>query len=236
MHRQYGDRRIVVGPAAAFSLEDPDNTNYSIRAGGRQHYLIRRYDVAANPVNSGDQVVYLTSNSTGNDAFYDAPSGGNVITQVTIANGAVSAPFYYYDDKVGNWTITASDASPANGLTGIADATNALGVLVGAASKLLFTRNPIDGKYTALLAPQPAVMVTDAYGNMNNTVADITLAKMNGLGTLTCTANPARVVKGALTSLVTFAGCKLSNPGVYYFQASASGLTTGESGVFTLVP
>ena len=116
---------ILVGHAAVnhFDMNAPAD----ITAGGsRAAYTVTRHDVYHNPVTNGARTVYLYSSSTGsNKRFYDAASAGTVITQVTIADAASTANFWYYDEKTGNHTITASDATPtADGATGIIDATD----------------------------------------------------------------------------------------------------------------
>ncbi len=113
---------IVVSPAptAYFTLNAPAD----IIAGGiRAAYTVTRYDEFNNLVVAGSQTVYLYTESSGTNAeFYNAASLGSTITQVNIPNGASTANFWYYDEKTGDWTITASDATPAlDGIIGISD-------------------------------------------------------------------------------------------------------------------
>ncbi len=113
---------ILVGhaPVDHFVLNAPaDFTAGASRAA----YIVTRYDVFNNLVNTNAQTVYLFSSSTGlNKKFYNAASSGSIITQLTIADGASSANFWYYDEKTGTHTITASESTPANGNAGIIDA------------------------------------------------------------------------------------------------------------------
>lgn len=143
---------IVAGAAAKFTLSAPAD----ITAGGRAAYTVTLTDAGSNPVNATtDETVYLYTDSTGADAaFYDAATGGNVITSVTIANGASTAGFWYYDRLTGNWTITASDADPADGATGITDATDALSV----------TRTGGGGGWTP---PAPSDVDTNLFGSVS---------------------------------------------------------------------
>ena len=116
---------LTPGATAYFDLGGPATVN----AGSRAAYTVTRYDQYDNQVTSGARVVYLFSNSTGANAkFYDAAIAGSVITQVTITDTNSSADFWYYDNKAGNWTITASDATPADGPNGIGDDNEALAV------------------------------------------------------------------------------------------------------------
>ncbi len=116
---------ITVTPASAANLilNAPADITVSTEA----IYTVTRKDQFGNPLTSGAQTVYLSSDSTGNKQFRATP-GGSAVTSVTIANGQGATTFFYYDDKAGIWTITASDATPPNGLTGLADATDALEV------------------------------------------------------------------------------------------------------------
>ncbi|MDP3013187.1 MAG: hypothetical protein Q8M92_03010, partial [Candidatus Subteraquimicrobiales bacterium] len=107
------------------------NAPADIDAGTRAAYTVTLADAYNNNVNAGvgGQVVYLFSSSaSANKQFYDAASGGNVITSVTIAQGSSMANAWYYDDTAGTYTITASDATPADGATGLADATDSITV------------------------------------------------------------------------------------------------------------
>jgi len=119
---------ILVGhaPVHHFILNAPANF---IAGSTRAAYTVTRYDEFNNLVTTNSQVVYLFSSSTGaNKKFYSAASGGSVITQVTIANSASSANFWYYDEKTGDHTITASEVTPADGNTGIIDGTDQITV------------------------------------------------------------------------------------------------------------
>jgi len=119
---------ILVGhaPVHHFILNAPANF---IAGSTRAAYTVTRYDEFNNLVTTNSQVVYLFSSSTGaNKKFYSAASGGSVITQVTIANSAASANFWYYDEKTGDHTITASEVTPANGSTGIIDGSDQITV------------------------------------------------------------------------------------------------------------
>jgi len=112
---------LTVNPAATskFTLSAPSD----ITAGSEATYTVTRYDQYDNLVTSGARTV----DSTGNDEFR-ATSGGAAVSSVSIADASSAKTFYYYDDKSGTWTITASDATPADGATGIDDATDSLGV------------------------------------------------------------------------------------------------------------
>ncbi|MDD5477349.1 MAG: hypothetical protein PHG87_03995 [Candidatus Omnitrophica bacterium] len=103
----------------------------AIDAGTRAAYIVTLADARNNNVNagSGGQVIYLfTTSASANAKFYNAASGGKAITSVTIPSGSSLASAWYYDDTAGTYTITASDASPANGAIGLADAQDTIKV------------------------------------------------------------------------------------------------------------
>lgn len=80
--------------ATQFELNHPG----VVSAGGRAAYVVTRKDVSNNPATSSTNVVYLYTSETSPDTgFYDAPTGGNIITSVTISSGTSTAVFYYYD-------------------------------------------------------------------------------------------------------------------------------------------
>jgi len=119
------------GPANKLILNHPAD----IAAGARAAYLVALADSYNNNVNAGadGQTVYLFTNSAGPNAkFYNASSGGSAITSVPIAEGSSLASFWYADDTPGTDTITASDAAPANGPAGLADARDTIRVIPGA--------------------------------------------------------------------------------------------------------
>ena len=114
--------------------------------------------------------------------------------------------------------------------------TTSVSVTAGAATQLAFTQQPGGGLYNTAWTTQPKVTVQDAYGNtVTTSTASVTLAigTNPGGGVLTCTTNP----KAAVAGVVTFAGCRISKPGVgYTLTATASGLTSATSSVFDVTP
>jgi len=106
----------------------------------------------------------------GNAKFYDAATDGNIITQIDITDGNSSANFWYYDEKTGDWTITASDATPTpDGATGIGDATDGLHVNPGPAAGIVIS--PDDATINAGGTQAYTAEAADAYGNE---VGDVT--------------------------------------------------------------
>jgi hypothetical protein len=113
---------VSAGATTVLSLNDPGG----MVIGNRLGYTVTRKDAFDNVVTAGSGTFYLYSNSTGaNKAFYDAGTGGNVITSIAIPDGSASANFWYFEDTEGTWTITASDNNLApDGVSGVVDATD----------------------------------------------------------------------------------------------------------------
>ena len=157
---------ILVNPAATsyFTLSEPSD----ITAGTEATYTVTRYDEYGNLRTAGVQTVYLFSDSTGNDEFRETSAGTGVVS-VDIADGQSAKAFYYYDDKVGDWTITASEATPANGPTGITDDTDAITVRHNTTDHLKFSANipvPGPGFKAGTAFPLGTLHAVDLYGNL----------------------------------------------------------------------
>lgn len=152
---------VVAGSTTELSLNNPGNGT----AGTRTGYVVTRRDQYGNAVTSGAATYYLYSNSTGaNKKFYNAASDGSVITSVSFADGNSTASFWYYDETVGDWTITVSDnATAPDGATGIVDATQAISITTGVVAHFFIT------DVTSIVAgTRGAYTVTrkDTFGNL----------------------------------------------------------------------
>ena len=111
----------------------------NIASGDRAAYTVTRRDVNNNGVTTGtNQSVYLFANGT-TGSFYGAASGGTQIYRVIIPVGSSSADFWFTATKPGTYTITASDKYPADGPTGLRDATDDIIVSTSPASQYLVT-------------------------------------------------------------------------------------------------
>ena len=78
---------------------------------------VQRQSASNTPTTNGALTVYLFTSSSGGVFRNTADSA--TITSVTIPDGSSSASFRYKDTVAGSPTITASDANPANGNTGV---------------------------------------------------------------------------------------------------------------------
>ncbi len=155
----------VVGATSKYTLSAPADIT---SGGSRAAYTVTRYDQNNNLVTFGAETVYLFTNSSGvNAAFKDAVTAGNTIISKQISSGSSTGNFWYYDEKAGNWMITAADVAPADGLTGVDDATDAL--TVGPASASKFKVIATNGASTMTAGGSVGITVTayDAYGNVD---------------------------------------------------------------------
>jgi hypothetical protein len=101
------------------TLNAPDN----FAPGNRAAYTVSRKDAYDNLITTGSTAVYLTVSSA-NGSFRDAATNGNTISSVTIDAGQSASNFWMLASAGGLYTVTASDASPANGNTGLIDASD----------------------------------------------------------------------------------------------------------------
>jgi len=123
------------GIAAIYSL----NNVVSFVAGQMAAYTVTRTDQYGNSVTNGSSIVYLYSSSiTPNKKFYDAVTGGNIITSITIPDGQSAINFWYYDETPDTYTITASDNSSApDGNDNINDAVDSVIVVAGPTNQFI---------------------------------------------------------------------------------------------------
>jgi len=86
----------------------------TLAAGNWVKMTVQRKDSDGNPITRGALNVDLSSTSTSPNEKFAYTEGGPSITTVVIPNGASSRDFYYYDEKVGTWTIGVSTSTYAN--------------------------------------------------------------------------------------------------------------------------
>jgi len=177
---------VSAGSVATFSINNPGDMSSGTRLG----YTVTRKDQFNNLVTSGITNVFLYSSSTGaNKKFYDAASGGLVITSVPIDNGNSSAQFWYYDEAAGTWTITVSDGTPtADGPTGIADDADSVTV---SSIPIVATKIVILDPGTAQINTPMTITIKaeDANNNVDTTFA----------GTVTLIASGSATDEGVVT-------------------------------------
>ena len=149
------------GAIAQFTLSHPT----TLVVGERAAYAVTREDQYGNASTLATSTVYLYSSSTsGNKKFYDAASGGSVITSAQIPSGQSSVQVWYYDELPGTWSITASDNSPSPDYNvGINDAVDTLSVTTGPVTTLLLSH---PGTMTAGTRAEYSVTRKDQFNNL----------------------------------------------------------------------
>ena len=91
---------VTPGPPTQLTLTDTT----SVVAGARAAYTVTRRDAQGNAASPGTaQTVYLTATGSGG-VFYDAASGGSLVTIVTIAAGQSAATVYVQATTAGDAT------------------------------------------------------------------------------------------------------------------------------------
>lgn len=185
---------------------------------------IELHDTNGNLVKSGTATrVYLTSSSsTGSFSTQQTPF--TTATYVDIPANSSGADVYYKDSTVGTMTLTASDGSPPNGNTGLADAAQQITITANNVASFTFSNitNQVAG--TAFTA---TVVAKDAYGN--------TVTDFNGsasLGSTLETPNPSSLQfsGGTWTGQVT-----LTKAGNVQLTATYNA-ASGSSAYFTVNP
>lgn len=193
------DFTISSAPTAALALNHPGNMNTGARLG----YTVSRQDQYGNPTSASSTIAYLTSSSTSaTKAFYNAASGGNQVSFVTIQPGSTSTQFWYYDTVPGAYTITAYD-NPAgpDGPTGLADATDSLNVLAGAV-KFIFANVPATA--TAGDTVTFNVYAVDSFSTIDNSFnQDVTVNKTGSASGAPTGGGLVTIINGIGTSTVS---------------------------------
>ena len=178
----------------------------------------------------GNVATSFTANVT--VAIGTNPSGGTLSGTKTVAAVAGVATFSTLKiDKAGiGYTLSAS----ATGPTGASTAP--FGILVGAASQLVFTVHPA-ASTTAGATITPAIQVTaqDAAGNAVPTFAGtVTVAITAGTGTSGAVLSGTLTV-GAVSGVASFSTLSINKSGTgYKLTATSSGVSAGTSSTFVI--
>ena len=99
---------IYFGPGQTANVSIYASTT-SMVAGTLLSIVITRKDRLDNLVTAGSETFYLNSDSLSPaKKFYNAPSGGDIVTSVLIPDNSSSGTVWYYDEKVGTPKITVS--------------------------------------------------------------------------------------------------------------------------------
>ena len=167
--------------------------------------------------------IYLTT-SSGSGSFSATSSPFTPITYIDLPANTSSISAYYMDSTVGNPTLTASDATPANGAVGLADAQQVINITASVIASFAFSPAATQVAGTPF---ETTITAKDIYGN--------TISNFAGIVTLTSTSETpspttASFAAGSWTGNVT-----LLKAGNIRLTASY-GATTSSSAFFTVDP
>lgn len=158
-----------------------------------------------------DKTVYLSSNP--NTLLFSLDGTTNFVSNIStkILTGSLTATIYVQSITQGNTNIIVSDASPADGNTGLIDDTKPISIQAGVPEKLVLIESPsevIAGDVSNIFS----VQLQDNYNNPVNTQNDFTvyLSTSNTDGLFSATS-----FGSTLTTLTIPAG---SNSVSFYFK------------------
>ncbi|MFZ3057633.1 MAG: hypothetical protein WA092_01160 [Minisyncoccales bacterium] len=196
-------------------------------AGNLLPLTVSRRDSSNNLVTIGSETFYLSSNSLSPaNKFYDAASGGNIITEVLISDGTSSTNIWYYDELVGSPEVTVSDNNIApDGIVGIDDGSLALTVISAPAAVLLLN-NP--GDLVAGNRLQYDVSREDQFGNPSNN-GSLTVYLYRSPTTPSTVFYDAAVNGNQITSLNISSGVVTSSFWLYAETANSYDITISDN-------
>jgi hypothetical protein len=239
--------------AARSGLTTGSSSNLSITAGAASKLVFTTQPVGgANGVNFATQPVVTTEDANSNVvttssaavtlAIATQPGTGAALTcttnPLTPTNGVATFAGCQIAGKTGSYTLSATISGP------ITVNSSSLSITVGAASKLVFTTQPVGGvKEGTNFGTEPVVTVEDSGGNTVTTDTGTVALSIGSYGaanggstqgTLGCTNTTVSAVAG----VATFASCQITGTagaGTYSLNAARSGLSTGSSNNVSIV-
>jgi type II secretory pathway pseudopilin PulG len=239
--------------AARSGLTTGSSSNLSITAGAATQLVFTTQPVGgANGVNFATQPVVTTEDANSNVvttssaavtlAIATQPGTGAALTcttnPLTPTNGVATFAGCQIAGKTGSYTLSATISGP------ITVNSSSLSITVGAASKLVFTTQPVGGvKEGTNFGTEPVVTVEDSGGNTVTTDTGTVALSIGSYGaanggstqgTLGCTNTTVSAVAG----VATFASCQITGTagaGTYSLNAARSGLSTGSSNNVSIV-
>jgi hypothetical protein len=228
--------------ASAAGLTGATSTTFNVAAGAAKTLVFTVQPtsgpagVAIAPavqVTAYDSLNNVATGFTGNVAMAIGtnPSSGILSGTTSVAAVAGVASFANLKiDKMGTgYTLIASSSGLTSGQSAPFD------ILVGLATKLAFTVQPVNTVAGAAITPAIQVTAQDAAGNTVPTfVGSITLAIKSGTGTSGATLRGTATV-GAVNGVATFSTLSIDKSGNgYVLNASSTGLTGASSGTFNI--
>ncbi len=207
------DAVFGTGDAKQLFLDNPGDT----AAGSRLGFTVTRKDQFGNLITSGITNVTLDSSSLGvNKRFYDAISGGSVITSVNILDGQSTAHFWYYDELSGSATVTVSGS-----VAGMTSANRTFTVNPSAIAKFTID-NP--GNMTAGTRLEYTLTRKDAFDNL--VTSGIVSSYLYSSAATTSSKFYDVATGGTPSNLVSFADGSATTNFWYYEEAPGTWVIT----------
>ncbi|MCX6736147.1 MAG: YDG domain-containing protein [Candidatus Parcubacteria bacterium] len=210
------DAIFSTGEAKQLFIDNPGDT----AAGARLGFTVTRKDQFGNLITTGVTNVTLDSSSAGVKRFYDAVSGGSVITSVNILEGQSIARFWYYDELAGSATVTVAGTAP--GMTG---SNRTFAVAPSSISKFTID-NP--GNMTAGTRLEYTLTRKDTFDNL--VTSGIVSAYLYSSAATTSSKFYDVATGGFLTDLVAFADGSATTNFWYYEEAPGTWVITASDG------
>jgi len=170
------------------------------------------------PTGLAGSVTYYVSRDGGAPTGCPAAGAPTTVTSCTDTGLSPGTHTYTVTAVWQTWTATSTSVNAT--------------VATGAASRLVFTTQPVGGVAEgSSFATSPVVKVQDAYGNTVTTdTGSVTLAIASGpaAGVLSC-SNTGFPTVAAVAGVVTFTSCKITGTaavGTYTLSATRAGLTS----------
>jgi len=206
---------ITISPAAASLLKIKQQPTSGTAGTLLGKILLQVQDAFGNLVTTSTATVTVAPTGPGSFKAGSTTSVNALAGVVTFTNLEL--------DTSGTYTIMAS----SRGLTS-ATTTN-IRVAAAAASKIVFTVQPVNGTHGVRLTAVK-VQGQEAFGNLVNSTASITMTA-NGPGSFTSASKTTVSAKGGNA---TFGNLTLNTVGTYTMTASSTGLTSATSNSFTV--
>ena len=194
----------------------------SFTAGDWVKMTVHRKDYNNIPVNREGLNVKLSSTSTSDNKKFSLTQGGAPITELSIDNGASSKDIWYYDEKVGTWTIRVWTTDYTN----YGEDSKQQTVQPGALDRFTFTI--ISSPEIVAVPFTISIMAKDAFGN---TVTSYT--GTNALSDTTGTINPT--MTGAFVNGVWSGDVVINNVANNVKISTSGGGKTGDSNAFNVL-
>jgi hypothetical protein len=216
-----GSTTVTAGPPAglAFTTQPTDTVAGAAIA---PPVVVKLVDRFGNPVGAGTNSVTV--------ALGNNPGGSTLVGTTTVAmvNGVATFNDLALNRTGSGYTLVATSA-------GITDATSAtFAITPAAAASLAFQTQPSSTIAGAPFTPAVEVVILDAFGNISDSTADVTLA----LGTNpTGTSLSGTTTVAAVNGVATFGDLAITRVGTgYTLVASSRPLTDATSSTFDISP